>query len=591
MSIGLGDLTTRANDRISSGDYAGAQELLGSALADADPSPAHATDDTAEAAALLAKVHVALGDPHAARGWSSYAYAAATRLYGVHDARTTDAAITFAAVLHRVGSQERAARLYSDAIIELSAAEGPESPRVLAAHADLATVEYARGDCAAARTRLEDAWELHREVYGEGQPAGIRMLAKLGAMERDCGRYTKSHQHFALAQELCRTRLAPDHPLVTRLAALPRAAPDPDHQCAVEDSEGLVAEAGTPTPRSPYVNGAVPHQREPSDAARHAAPEPAPPTEVYDERPDLLDAYASEPYSPAADPAWPPPEDDPTWAEADDRAAGAGRYADRTDHPDAAREPMPEPMTEPFPEPEPRRAAEPEPHQAAEPVAAPMPHPEPAVEPVVEIPRVGPEHLPPEWETEQRIFSPQGGTSPGAALARRPPPPSGPAETLPAPYVPPPPRRLLPVVVAGVLIVLLGAAAVIAGFALVDEQRPPATGDTRPPATTTAPPAAATRAPTPPPPAAPGTPPGRVTLADAGDSVTLRWTYPAGAEGPVVVSAGQAAQPPRAIQELPAGTASYVVYGLPPGTDYCFVVSVVYSTQTIGRAAPVCTKR
>jgi hypothetical protein len=73
--------------------------------------------------------------------------------------------------------------------------------------------------------------------------------------------------------------------------------------------------------------------------------------------------------------------------------------------------------------------------------------------------------------------------------------------------------------------------------------------------------------------------------------VTLRWTYPAGAEGPVVVSAGQAAQPPRAIQELPAGTASYVVYSLPPGTDYCFVVSVVYSTQTIGRAAPVCTKR
>src|SRR5215207_8367943 len=134
MSIGLGDLTTRANDRISSS-----------------------------------------------------AYAAATRLYGVHDARTTDAAITLAAVLHRVGNQERAARLYSDAILELSAAEGPESPRVLAAHADLATVEYARGDCAAARTRLEDAWELHREVYGESQPAGIRMLAKLGAMERDCG--------------------------------------------------------------------------------------------------------------------------------------------------------------------------------------------------------------------------------------------------------------------------------------------------------------------------------------------------------------------------------------------------------------------
>ena len=497
-------------------------------------------------------------------------------------------------MLHRVGSQERAARLYSDAILELSAAEGPESPRVLAAHADLATVEYARGDCAAARTRLEDAWELHREVYGDGQPAGIRMLAKLGAMERDCGRYTKSHQHFALAQELCRTRLAPDHPLVNQVAALARAAPDPDHQCAVEDSEGLVADAGTPTPRSPYVNGAVPHQREPSDAARHAAPEPAPPTEVYDERPDLLDAYASEPYSPAADPAWPPPEDDPTWAEADDRAAGAGRYADRTDHPVAAREPMPEPIPEPS-RAGPHQAAEPEPHQAAEPVAAPMPHPEPAVEPAAEIPP-GRSRAPPAGVGDRATdLQPAGRHVPGgrarppsAAALRAGGDPARPVRPAAAPPPAPggrgrgadrPARRR-----RGDRRLRAGRRAAPARHG----RHPPAATARR---TTTAPPAAATRAPTPPPPAAPGTPPGRVTLVDAGDSVTLRWTYPAGAEGPVVVSAGQAAQPPRAIQELPAGTASYVVYGLPPGTDYCFVVSVVYSTQTIGRAAPVCTKR
>jgi hypothetical protein len=477
-------------------------------------------------------------------------------------------------------------------------------------------------------------------VYGESQPAGIRMLAKLGAMERDCGRYTKSHQHFALAQELCRTLLAPDHPLVNQVAALARAAPDPDHQCAVEDSEGLVADAGTPTPRSPYVNGAVPHQREPSDVARHAAPEAEPPPlEVYDERPDLLDAYASEPYSPVADPAWPPPEDDPTWAEADDRAAGAGRYADRTDHPvathepyaepydepidepylepDAPGEPYPEPVAAPEPYPGPMAAREPypgpvaarepvaeaAPHPTAEPVSRPATEPVPDPEPGREVPRIGPDRRPPEWETEQRIFSPQA-RGPGAALVRRPPPPAGPADNLPAPYLPQAPRRLLPVVLAGVLIVLLGSAAVIAGFALVDEQRQPTSTGSRPPATggpptsapRTTPPAAASRgptapAPTAPAPAAPGTPPGKVTLADAGDSVTLRWTYPAGAEGPVVVSAGRADQPARAIQELPAGTASYVVYGLPPGTDYCFVVSVVYSTQTIGRAAPVCTKR
>jgi hypothetical protein len=82
-----------------------------------------------------------------------------------------------------------------------------------------------------------------------------------------------------------------------------------------------------------------------------------------------------------------------------------------------------------------------------------------------------------------------------------------------------------------------------------------------------------------------------VTLRDNRDNVTLAWTYPAGAEGPVLVSGGRSGQQPRAFQELPAGTASYVVYGLNEQTDYCFTVAVVYSTDTVGRAAPVCTAR
>ncbi|MEV0720551.1 tetratricopeptide repeat protein, partial [Asanoa sp. NPDC050611] len=250
MSIGLGDLTARAQDRIHAGDLAGAEELLGNALAKADPSPATATGELALAAALQAKVLLTLGEAHGARGWASYAFSAATRLYGAHDPRTTDTATTLAAVLHRVGAHERAARLYHDVILELSATEGPESARVLAAHADLATVEYARGDCATARTRLEDAWELHREVYGEGHPAGIRMLAKLGAMERDCGRAEDSLAHLALAQELCRTHLPPDHPLVAQVAALARAAPNPDHVCAIEDSHRIATDSGPPPPRA-----------------------------------------------------------------------------------------------------------------------------------------------------------------------------------------------------------------------------------------------------------------------------------------------------------------------------------------------------
>jgi hypothetical protein len=555
MSIGLGDVTTRANDLIAAGEYAAAQDLLAAALTEADPTPSRATPESAQAAALLAKIHVTLGDPHSARGWSTYAYAATTHLYGTHDARTTDAAITLAAVLHRVGNQDKAARLYSDAILELSAIEGPESPRVLAAHADLATVEYARGDCAAARTRLEDAWELQREVYGEGQPAGIRMLAKLGAMERDCGRSAASHEHFALAQELCRTHLPDGHPLVNQVAALARAAPDPDHTCAVEDSERLGGEGGAPTPRTPYANGAsagahaswVPHQPD-SDlldayaAERFLAGDDAPPSPapLADPEPDGADAPAT------TDPAWPTPDDDPAWADAD---ADGDADADE------------------------RMAA-------GEPYA---------------------------WETGQRIFDPSGGRLSAPAEPRRTTTaPPRPPDNLPAPYVPPPrPRRLLPVVLAGLLVVVLGAAAVIAGFGLLDDDpsapRPsadPGSTATPPPAATTAaaPPRTTAAAPPPttaaaPPPAAAGTPPGRVTLEDGGDSVTLRWAYPRAAPGPVVVAAGRPGQTPQAIAELPAGTTNYVVYGLSPGSNYCFVVSVVYSPRTAGRAAPVCTDR
>ncbi|TDC29485.1 tetratricopeptide repeat protein, partial [Micromonospora sp. 15K316] len=231
MPSGFGDLTDQAHHLVSTGDLAGAQRLLSDALSDADPRPANATTELAEAASLQARVLVALGEPHSARGWAAFAYAAHTRLHGRSDPRTVAAAATLAAVLHRVGSHARAARLYQDVIIELTAQDGPESLRVLAAHADLATVEYARGQCRTARDRLQDAWELHREVYGDGHPSGIKMLARLGAMQRDCGQFAEAHDNLALARELCRQHLPADDPLATQVATLARAPANPDHSC------------------------------------------------------------------------------------------------------------------------------------------------------------------------------------------------------------------------------------------------------------------------------------------------------------------------------------------------------------------------
>jgi hypothetical protein len=82
-----------------------------------------------------------------------------------------------------------------------------------------------------------------------------------------------------------------------------------------------------------------------------------------------------------------------------------------------------------------------------------------------------------------------------------------------------------------------------------------------------------------------------VTLRDARDSVTLQWTYPAGAEGPVLISGGRTGQEQRAFQQLPSGSADYVVYGLNERADYCFTVALVWSTEEVAAAAPVCTSR
>ncbi|MCF0091746.1 tetratricopeptide repeat protein [Micromonospora sp. MH99] len=547
MSSGFDELTDQAHHLVSTGDVAGAQRLLSDALTDADPRPANATPELAEAPSLQARVLVALGEPHSARGWAAFAYAATTRLHGRSDPRTVAAAATLAAVLHRVGSHSRAARLYQEVIIELTAQDGPESLRVLAAHADLATVEYARGQCTVARDRLQDAWELHREVYGDGHPSGIKMLARLGAMQRDCGQFAEAHDNLALARELCRQHLAADDPLALQVAALARAAANPDHVCADD------APADRDAPVVPAARTA-PHSDRPVESAYHPpAPPPRPvdpgvtgPVEHDDEgRPVHGGGPVPNPRVPADEPdgspgfRWPPdPTDDPV------------------------------------------------PHSTV-----------PPVPPSVAGFTGGTE----ETSGVYRLHRPGASAQPDQpAQPYAPLEPYTPSRLLPVPVhraKTSPRNRLVPVLVAGVVVVLLGTAAVIAGVARVGDGDDPKPGPDRgspsagpsgtgaPAATGTA--AASTAAPV----AAPGTPPGSVSLRDNRDNIALRWTYPAGGEGPVVVSAGRAGQEKTAIATLPAGTDSYIVYALNRANDYCFTVAVVWSTDTVASANQVCTQR
>ncbi|MFI1195546.1 tetratricopeptide repeat protein [Micromonospora sp. NPDC020750] len=557
MSSAFGDLTVQAHHLVSAGDLAGAQQLLSDALSDADPRPDHASPELADAAGLQARVLVALGEPHSARGWAAFTYAATSRLYSPSDPRTVSAAATLAAVLHRVGSYARAARLYSDVIIELTASDGPESLRVLAAHADLATVEYARGQCEVARERLQDAWELHREVYGDGHPSGIKMLARLGAMQRDCGKFAEAHDHLALARELCRQHLAVDDPLAVQVAGLARAAANPDHVCArtspadrEEPAEAPVVPAARVPPAAegpPMYQTAWPPEDDPYPPA---VPAPrTPPDGVADHAP----AY--------------PGGDDP-WVR---QHAAPGAPARAGDDDRRARD-GDEQGARPYPEDDGRWPDEP-----GWPADSSLPPT------VVGLAGAGDEpagvravHPPVTREDRSRLLP---------VLVPRPPAP--------------PSRRLTPLVVlGGVTVMVLGTAAVIAGVARVDRPAPGPVPSVTAPSGSGAPgvgpsgvgPSGGASA-SPRAAASPGTPPGGFTVRDNRDNIALRWTYPAGATGPVVLAKGQSGQEPRAFETLPPGSTSLLVYGLDRADDYCFTVAVVWSVETVGRSSQVCTNR
>jgi hypothetical protein len=155
------------------------------------------------------------------------------------------------------------------------------------------------------------------------------------------------------------------------------------------------------------------------------------------------------------------------------------------------------------------------------------------------------------------------------------------------------PRRRQPFVLAAVLVAGVAAAVAVVALTLPDAdgaEGPAAAPTTAPPTAGPAPTATTVSPTTRPPTAAPGAPT-NVRLRDNRDSVLLQWTYPKNSEGPVLVSGGRAGQPQKPFQQLAAGSNDYVVYGLNESLNYCFTVSVAYSSSNIARSVPVCTKR
>ncbi|MEU4688294.1 fibronectin type III domain-containing protein [Actinoplanes sp. NPDC023714] len=515
MAPPLAELTAQAQTLSSAGDLTGAQALLDRVLRDANADPRRATADLAIAAALYARVLIALGDPQAARLWAAFAHAAEERLHGPRDERTIAAAATHAAVLQRIGQHGRAALVYHDLVGALARLDGPEAPRVLAAEADLAIAEHAAGHCGTARARLARAWRHHRETYGDADPAGIKMLARLGAMERECGRDAEAAEHLRLAQELSARHLPADHPLAKQAARLAAAKPTGRHTCGHREQTG-----GTPFrpfPRRPTVT-------DPGPSGPAPYPADAPGMPAADDRP--TDPKGSVyPFD-----GMPEPDNRPT-------DPNGGLYQQPLYLSDVHR--LPGDLTG-------RHAR------------ADTPPPLPGRK----APDYGDDGKPLPVGTAAPLV-------PGRKPQRN--------------------RSAQPLLLAAVLAGGVAAAAAVVILTLPDADG--ATEATAPPPPPASPALAPSTESAPSPEAGDRGAPQNVRLRDDGDSVSLQWAYPDGADGPVHLLAGKDGAEPRKFQELAAGASDYVVYSLSETADYCFRVAVDYGSGRIAGSAPVCTRR
>ncbi|PWK51397.1 fibronectin type III domain-containing protein [Actinoplanes xinjiangensis] len=525
----LAELTAQAQTLSSAGDLAGARAVLDDVLRTADADPRRATADLAVAAALHARVLIALGDPESARLWAAFAHSAEERLHGSRDERTIAAAAMHAAVLQRIGQHGRASSVYHDLVGELAAIEGPDSARVLAAEADLATAEHAAGHCTTARARLSRAWRRHRRVHGDAAPAGIKMLARLGAMERECGLDAESAEHLALAGELSARHLTADHPLARQATALVAGRSSGLHTCGRHDSTG--GRPFRPFPRRPTVTD--PAGSRPAPFPAHAPGQPPPddrPTDplgtVYpvDEDPDLLDDET-------------PPDNRPT-------------------DPNGTVYQQPLYLSDVH-----RLPGDPTGRHARADTPPPLPG-----------------NRAPDYGEDGRplpIGTARAGTRTDPPNSRRLPVRTGTGGRSRAGH---------PLLLATVL-----AGGVAAAAAVVILTLPGADGATTPPAQPTTVPAPAGAQPltaT----SEPGSPQ-NVRLRDDGPSVSLQWDYPGDAKGEVLITVARSDRPPVTVAELPAGATDYVVYSLSERYDYCITVAVRRDGQEIAAAAPVCTAR
>ncbi len=238
----LPDALRSATAMVVAGELPAALEVLRSALSGVAPDRAAPDPGLVDAGRLYAAVLACLGETYSAAPWSAYAHAAARTLEDPSGPLPLRADVVHAFVLRATGYLPASLTLYRDLVTRIQARYGPYARPALAGQADLAVALHAAGECVPARRAMHRAYFTHRDTFGPADEVGIRMLARLGAMTRDCGDFEKAHQYFDTAKALCARHLPEGHPLVATVTAAARGATDSGHVCGRPSTSGARAD-------------------------------------------------------------------------------------------------------------------------------------------------------------------------------------------------------------------------------------------------------------------------------------------------------------------------------------------------------------
>lgn len=191
-----------------------ARQVLGQAVELARAAPGVDQLVLCAARRMLAEIMCEMGDPQAAYRVLTALVPDATQTFGPRHPASVRSLAVLAAVVHELGDFDEAERLYHDVGERIGDRESRAGSLV---RVRLALVQRDRGDLAAAREQLSEAYQKHRDAFGTEDPDTVHIAAQLAELHRDAGDSATARRVLTVAYVASCSSLGEGHELTRRL--------------------------------------------------------------------------------------------------------------------------------------------------------------------------------------------------------------------------------------------------------------------------------------------------------------------------------------------------------------------------------------